>query len=65
MKKKIETKNSYFLIEKILYLISIKMYKLNNDLQLKNVEDLYRNKDDFRFKKKILYFDLNDFIFSK
>ena len=28
------------------------MYKLNNDLQLKNVEDLYRNKDDFRFKKK-------------
>ena len=27
------------------------MYKLNNDLQLKIVEDqdLYRNKDDFRF----------------
>ena len=46
------------------------MYKLNNDLQLRIVEDqdLYRNKDDFRFfssNKKFLYFDLKDFIFSK
>ena len=36
------------------------MYKLNNDLQLKLVEDedLYRNKDDFRFllKQKVLIF---------
>ena len=36
------------------------MYKLNNDLQLKIVkyEDLYRNKDDFRFffKRKSFYF---------
>ena len=34
-----------------------KMYKLYNDLQLKIVEnqDLYRNKDDFRFKKKSSY----------
>ena len=31
------------------------MYKLNNDLQLKTVEnqDLYRNKDDFRFFFKL------------
>ena len=38
-----------------------KMYKLNNDLQLKIEEnkDLYRNKDDFRFfffKQKVLIF---------
>ena len=37
-----------------------KMYKLYNDLQLKIVEnqDLYRNKDDFRFffKQKVLIF---------
>ena len=37
-----------------------KMYKLYNDLQLKIVEnqDLYRNKDDFRFffKHKVLKF---------
>ena len=36
------------------------MYKLNNGLQLKivEVEDLYRNKDDFRFlfKQKVLIF---------
>ena len=45
------------------------MYKWNNDLQLKIVviQDLYRNKDDFRFffsNRKFLYFDLKDFIFS-
>ena len=44
------------------------MYKLYNDLNLKFVEhqDLYRNKDDFRFfkNKNILYFDLKDFITS-
>ena len=36
------------------------MYRLNNDLQLKIVEDhdLYRNRDDFRFifKQKVLIF---------
>ena len=40
--------------------ISAKCYKLNNDLQLKNVEDqdLYRNNDDlqFFFKQKVLIF---------
>ena len=45
------------------------MCKFYNDLQLKIVEnkDLYRNKDDFRFffYKKVLYFDLKYFIFSK
>ena len=45
------------------------MFKLNNDLQLKIVEDqdLYRNKDDFRFffKTKDLVFDIKDFIFCK
>ena len=46
------------------------MYKLNNDLHLKIVEDqdLYRNKDDFRFfsrNKKFLYFDLKDSICCK
>ena len=45
------------------------MYKLYNNLQLKIVEnqDLYRNKDDFRFilNKKFLYFDLRYFIFIK
>ena len=45
------------------------MYKLNNDLHLKIVEsqELYRNKDDFRFfsNKKFFYFNLKDFIFSK
>ena len=32
------------------------MYKLNNDLQLKTVEnqDLYRNKDEFRFFLQII-----------
>ena len=43
------------------------MYKLNNDLQLKIVDDqeLYSNKDDFDFfqNKKFLYLDLKDFIF--
>ena len=46
------------------------MHKLYNDLQLKMGEnqDLYRNKDDFRFFlliKKFLYFDLKYFIFCK
>ena len=46
------------------------MYKLYNDLQLKIVEnqDFYRNKDDFRFFKRIkefLYLNLKYFIFSK
>ena len=46
------------------------MYKSNNDSQLKIVDDqdLYRNKDDFRFfssNKKFLYFDLKDFIISR
>ena len=45
------------------------MCKFYNDLQLKIKEnqDLYRNKDDFRIflKKKFLYFYLEYFIFSK
>ena len=43
------------------------MYKLYNNLKLNFLEnqDLYRNKDDFRFffNKKFLYFDLKYFIF--
>ena len=56
---------------KILYFISTyiyKMYKLYNDLNLKFVDhqDLYTNKDDFRFfqNNNVLYFDLKDFIIS-